>query len=72
MSDIRWTGQALTDLLKLPVEQVMKKYGLTREGVYTKRKRLKRNARKILMRMEQDPSFQPEEHDIERIEALAL
>lgn len=72
MAKIRWTGQALTELFSLSADEVTLKYGLTREGVYTKRKRIKRQARKIADLMEQDPNYVPEEHDLERMEIVAL
>ena len=69
---IRWTGQALHDLLSMDGKQVAELYGLTLEGVYVKRKKIKKRARKIADLMEKDPSYQPKPTDLERMEAVAL
>lgn len=70
MAAIRWTGQALRDLFKLSAQEVSNKYGLTTEGVYTKRKRIKRRAIQTLELMEKQ-NYVPDEHEIERIETVA-
>jgi len=67
---IRWTGQALKDLFELSAKEVSEKYGLTTDGVYTKRKKIKRKALKDKHRMEKDPTFIPNEAEQERIEYL--
>lgn len=71
MAELKWTGQALTDLLSLSAQEVSTKYGVTIEGVYTKRKKIKKQTRKIADRMERE-GYIPEPHELERLEALAL
>lgn len=72
MAERRWTGQALADLFNLSAAEISARYGLTIEGVYTKRKKIKKQARKVADRMEKNPNYVPEDYELERMEAVAL
>ncbi len=70
MAELKWSGQALKDLFQLSATEVSHKYGVTTEGVYTKRKKIRRQAIKAKRLMEKDPTFTPTEAQLERIEFL--